>query len=238
MNTQAGAVQSALLANLVTLLFAIVSLTLKRWLGLEWLVSSGYVNIILEILLIAVLVYGFEQIRQSITEAAGTLQTYPVLRTVVILLWLYAGLLLVMLLARLTMGAYSVPPHPGWNHLLSLPPETRPGFLLHYLLLAMFSAVLLGPIAEELLFVGANLRIARAAGMSRSKILVINAALFVLLHQLLAPALLSWTALLSYFIGRVLMDSLYFRTGSIVVPICFHILHNTVGMMLNLLPFL
>lgn len=229
--------RSALLAYLACVLFGVVGMALRRWLGLEWLVTAGYVDIVLWILLIALLVFAFDPVRQTIAESIGTLQTLPVLQALATLLCIYAGVLLAMILARLTVGAYSAPPDLGWKLLLSHLPEARLGFLMYYLLLTMFGAILLGPIAEELLFVGTILRTARATTTSRPVILIVNATLFVLLHQLLAPTLLSWTHILSYVGGRVLLDTTYFRTGNLLVPICLHVLHNTLVMTKNLLPF-
>ena len=232
------AVWVVLFANVLGVLFGVMSGAVTRWAGLEWLVSAGYIYVILDLLLIAVLVSGFATVRQTISEGVSSLRTYPVLRALAVILSIYASLLLMMLVARLTIGAYAAPPHFGWQHYLSLPAEARPGFLLHYMLLTMFAATLLGPIMEELLFIGANIRSLQSAGIARVKILIINATLFVLLHQLLASSWLPWWHLLSLAAGRMLLDTFYRRTGSIAVPICFHCLHNTAVMMRNLLPFL
>lgn len=88
-------------------------------------------------------------------------------------------------------------------------------------LLALLAIGILAPIAEELLFRGAIYNLIKD-GVGKYVALFVSSVLFALIHLNIYQA--SYTLFIGLFLGIILM-----KTGSLWLPIIFHIVYNLFG---------
>ncbi len=143
----------------------------------------------------------------------------------------------------------TVRPFPGWKILLiSLPlgfsvlygvqilatPFDVPDFMsdeiaaMCHSVVGVLAVAIVGPISEEVLMRRIILREMETATGSTWGGILISAAIFAIIH--LNPAQVVFA-----FPAGVLLGWLYCRTGSLLVPICVHILNNSCSVIFTLL---
>lgn len=96
----------------------------------------------------------------------------------------------------------------------------EPG-LTSFKLAAMFSAVLVAPVVEEIFFRGVVQRLAHQITTSPAAAIVLASLAFAATHS-------PWTTQPSIFVLSLFLGWLYFRSGSILVPILMHAIFNAI----------
>jgi membrane protease YdiL (CAAX protease family) len=218
-------------ALLISLTIGWLDTAIRRWLGLESLVVAGWISLLLAGSTIAFLLGLSRYVREACMLAVETRPSKTALA--------WSGFFVVSnVVVCVLVWAFHVarPADVAWTHYFSLPPDSRPSFLLHYLLVSSFVSCVVGPVAEEFLHTGVVIGSLRAAKVARPWIHAVNALLFVLLHQAYSGTWMGWEAAGGVVVGRLLLDSLYYKTGTIAGPIVCHMIHNICALVLRILP--
>jgi len=222
-------------ASLLVLANGWLSSFLRRRLGLEGLELAAWLSLGLTCASIVVLPALFISVREGFVQGARTFTNRRVLTIAGVVV---IGNLLLFILALVAPVARPMDVHVGWAHYLGLPPENRPFFLLHALLVSALESTILSPVMEELLHVGVVVRMLRAAQMPIAAILVVDALLFIVIHHSGFGTWIGWNLAIVYGFARVFLDWLFLKTDNIAVPILAHVLNNTRVLALTVLTLL
>lgn len=204
-----------------------VSIAIRRNLGLEGIVTAGWCSLGLSALSAGLLWAFSPDARQACRAARGGLGTRSTqfwILGLVITNGVLAGL--VFLLYKMQHSPASAGTDVGWTHYFSLPPERRPDFLLHYLLLSAVEKVIAGPLAEELFHIGVVVGVLRRFNIPWPWIFAFDALLFVILHQSHGGGFIGFVPMLGFAAARYFLDFLFYKSGNIAVPIVAHMLNN------------
>lgn len=92
---------------------------------------------------------------------------------------------------------------------------------------SLFSIAFMPGLAEELLFRGCVMNSLRPYGTRRA--ILLSALLFAMMHGILQ-------SLPVHFVMGLVLGLLYFYTGSLQAPILYHLMHNALTVLLNVIP--
>ncbi len=212
---------------------------IRRHLGLDGLVMAGWCSLGFSVLSIGLLWMFSLNARQACRAVRDGLKIRTTrfwILGLVIGNALLAGL--VFLLYKMQLAPTAVGADVGWAHYLGLPPDRRPDFLLHYLLLSAVDMVVTGPIAEELFHIGVVVGVLRKHNIPWPWIAAFDALLFIILHQGQGGEIIGFVPMLRLGIARLFLDYLYYKTDSIAVPIVAHSLNNLRVLSISWFPLL
>ncbi len=216
-----------------------MAIMIRRQLGLDGIVTAGWCALGLSVVSIGLLWAFSPDARQACRAARvglGTRSTQFWILGLVITNVVLVGL--VYLLYKTQHSPASAGTDVGWTHYFSLPPDRRPDFLLHFLLLSAVNMGVAGPIAEELFHIGVVVEVLRRFDIPWPWIFTFDALLFVILHQSHDGGFIGVLPVLVFAAVRYFLDFLFYKTGNIAVPIIAHSLNNLRVLSFNWFPLL